>query len=143
MKTFHEIENALRDYNWMVKEIHRLKEELKTVSVASTAQYGIEATMPKGGGISNPIEREVFSKERKQKTLNKFQEKVRFIETHSSCINDDRELTVLNCMLDGLSIVAISQHMGFSERKVYSIKDDIVKKIKENAENAGIADIAG
>ncbi|MFJ8266799.1 LuxR C-terminal-related transcriptional regulator [Peribacillus asahii] len=59
------------------------------------------------------------------------------------CIDDDRELTVLNCLLDGMSIVAISQHMSFSERKVYSIKDNIVKRMKENAEIAKKTGIAG
>lgn len=143
MKTFHDIENALRDYNWMVKEIQRLREELGIVNVSMTAKYGIESTLPKGNGTSNPVENEVISRERKQKTLNKFEKKVKFIEEHSVCIDDDRELTVLNCMLDGMSIVSISQHMGFSERKVYSIKDEIVNKMKKNAGNAEFAGIAG
>lgn len=143
MKTFHDIENALRDYCWMNKEIARLTDELKVVNTKCTAQYGIEAAMPKGGGTSNPVESEIISKDRKSKTLEKFLKKVSFIDKHSSCIDDDRQLTVLNCMLDGMSMVAISQHMGFSERKVYTIKDEIVRKIKENAENAGIAGIAG
>lgn len=143
MKTFHEIENALRDYNWMTKEVTRLTEELKGVNAKLTAQYGIEATMPKSDGVSNPTETEYISKERKQKTLDKFKKKIEFIGTHSSCIEDDRQLTVLNCMLDGMSIVSISQHMGFSERKIYTIKDEIVRNMKENAEKAGYAGIAG
>jgi DNA-binding NarL/FixJ family response regulator len=122
----------------MVKEIQRLKEELNVIT-AGTAKYGIEATLPKGNGTSNPIEREAISRERRHKTLKKFEEKVKFIEMNSGCIEDDRELTVLNCLLDGMSIVAISQHMGFSERKVYMLKDEIVKKMKENAGNADIA----
>ncbi|MCK6203941.1 DNA-binding response regulator [Bacillus infantis] len=143
MKTFNDIENALRDYHWMIKEIMRLKEELNTSNASVTAAYGIEASMPKGSGTSDPTGREVIQRDRRHKTLKKFEEKVKFIEQNSSCINDDRELTVLNCMLDGLNIVSISQHMGFSERKVYGLKDEIVKKMKENAENAGFAGIAG
>lgn len=143
MKTFHEIENALRDYHWMIKEIQRLREELNSVNVSITTKYGVEASMPKGNKISKNVESEVISRERKQKTLKKFEDKVKFIETNCTCIEDDRELAVLNCILDGLSIVSISQHLGFSERKVYMIKDEIVKKIKENAENAGFTGIAG
>lgn len=143
MKTFHDIESALRDYNWMVKEIDRLRKELKTVNSSLTPVYGIEASLPKGSGTSDKVGNEVLNRDRKQKTIKKFEEKVQFIHDNSDCITDDRELTVLNCMLDGMSIVAISQHMGFSERKVYTIKDDIVRKMKENAENAENASIAG
>jgi DNA-binding NarL/FixJ family response regulator len=143
LKTFNDIENALKDYCWMTKEIVRLKDELSSVNSSMTAKYGIEATLPKGNETSNPTEREVFKRDRRHKTLKKFTEKVQFVEEHSDCIKDDREITVLNCLLDGMSIVAISQHMGFSERKVYSIKNDIVNRIKDNAENAGNAEIAG
>lgn len=149
MKTFNEIENALRDYSWMIKEIQRLKDDLNSINISMTAQYGIEAAMPKSGAISNPVEREVINKERKQKTLQKFEEKIKFIETHSSYITDDRQIAILNCMLDGMSIVAISQHMGFSEKKVYTLKDEIVRKLKENTgntentRNTGFTNIAG
>jgi len=142
MKTFHDIENALRDYNWMTKEINRLREELNIINNSVTAAYGIQASMPKANTISDSTSREVIQRERKHKALTKFEKKVNFIENRSLYITDDRELTILNCLLTGMSIVAISQHMGFSERKVYSIKDDIVKKMMENAEiaeNAGIA----
>ena len=143
MKTFHDIENALKDYHWMVKEIARLREELNTSNASVTAAYGIEATLPKGNDISDPTGRECLQRDRKHRTLKKFEDKVTFIENNANCITDDRELTVFNCLLDGMSIVAISQHMGFSERRVYNIKDDIVKNLKNNAENAGNARFAG
>lgn len=143
MYTRNDIENALKDYFWMTKEIQRLKDELNAVNNKMTATYGVEATLPKGNGTSDPVGSEVIQRDRRYKTLKRFEEKVSFIEQHMSCIKSDREIAVLNCMLDGMSFVAISQHMGFSERKVYMIKDDIVKKLKESAENAEIAGIAG
>ncbi|MED3574511.1 DNA-binding response regulator [Cytobacillus praedii] len=143
MKTFHDIENALRDYHWMVKEIARLKDELNNTNSSVTAKYGIEATLPKGNGTSDSTPREVIQRDRRHKTLRKFESKVVFIDDYSTYVEDDREIAVLNCLLDGMSIVSISQHLGFSERKVYSIKDDIVRSMKENAENAGNATIAG
>lgn len=143
MDTFNDIENALRDYSWMVKEITRLREELNIVNTSVTAAYGIEATLPKGNQTSDNISAEVIKRERKHKTLKKFESKVSFIEQYSNHITDDREITVLNCLLDGMSIVAISQHMGFSERKVYKIKDDIVRQLKDGAGNARNASVAG
>jgi DNA-binding NarL/FixJ family response regulator len=143
MKTFHDIENAIRDYHWMNKEILRLKEELSTANSSITAGYGIEATMPKGNIPTKKLENEIVQRDRRHKTLKKFENKVLFIEDHVSNIKEDRELAVLNCLLDGMSIVAISQHMGFSERKVYGLKDDIVNKMLNGARNAENADIAG
>lgn len=142
MKTFHDIENALRDYSWMIKEIQRLKDELNTTNAKMSATYGIEASMPKGTGTSDSTLKEVVQRDRRHRTLKRFENKVQFVDKYSLCIKSDREIAVLNCMLDGMSFVAISQHMGFSERKVYMIKDDIVKKMKESAENAEIAEIA-
>lgn len=140
LKTFHDIENALRDYHWMSREISRLREELNIVNTSVTAAYGLQASMPKGNETSDSTAREVIQRDRRHRTLKKFEKKVRFIEEHSVYVKDDREIAVLNCMLDGMNIVSISQHMGFSERRIYSIKDDIVKTMKENAE---IAEIAG
>lgn len=143
MKTFHDIENALRDYHWMIKEIQRLKEELNTTNSKMSATYGIEATLPKGSGTSDPVGKEVIQRDRRHRTLKRFESKVQFVDKYSLCIEDDREMAVLNCMLDGMSFVGISQHMGYSERKVYKIKDDIVRKMKDNAGNAEYAEIAG
>lgn len=133
MRTFHDIENALKDYHWMVKEIARLREELNTTNASLTAAYGIEATLPKGNDTSDPTGRECLQRDRKHRTLKKFEDKVSFIEKSANKISDDRELTVFNCLLDGMSIPAISQHMGFSEKRVYKIKDDIVGSLREKA----------
>lgn len=143
MKTFHEIENALRDYHWMTREIQRLKDELNTVNTKMSATYGIEATLPKGSGTSDSTLKEVVQRDRRHSTLKRFEKKVHFVDKYSLHIEDDRQMAVLNCMLDGMSFVGISQHMGYSERKVYKIKDEIVRKMKENADNAEYAEIAG
>lgn len=133
MKTFREIENALRDYHWMIKEVSRLREELSMPNTKMTATYGIEASMPKAGGTSDPVGKEVMNRDRKSKTLSEFSEKVKFIEDNMSAIKSDRAVTVFNCLIDGLSFVAIAHHMGFSERKIYFIRDQIVNEMKKHA----------
>ncbi|MFJ8266798.1 hypothetical protein [Peribacillus asahii] len=65
----------------MTKEIARLKEELNETDAKMTATYGIEASLPKGNGTSDPTGREVINHERKRKTLRKFENKVDFIDT--------------------------------------------------------------
>ena len=125
-----ELENALRDYHWMKKEIARLGKELTTAGGKLSAQYGIEASLPKASGNGDKIGQEVINRERQWKTLDKLRAKVKYIDENADKIVDVREMTVLNCLLSGLSIVSISQHMGLSERKIYMLKDDVVRKMR-------------
>lgn len=130
-----ELENALRDYHWMKKEIERLGKELATAGGKLSAQYGIEASLPKASGNGDKIGQEVINRERQWKALDKLKYKVNWIDKNADKITDIREVTVLNCLLSGLSIVSISQHMGLSERKIYMLKDDVVRKMRSVQSN--------
>ncbi|MBG9756149.1 hypothetical protein [Lysinibacillus sphaericus] len=51
------LDSMITDYHWMVKAIKEMRSEM--VIGAKTAQYGIEATLPKAtGGVSDPIQLE-------------------------------------------------------------------------------------
>lgn len=127
-----DIESALRNYHWLVKEVGRLKRELETVDM-STALKG-ESQGRKAGKPFNPTLNEVIRREQKQETLEKFEAKINYVENHTVIITNDRELTVLNCLLDGMNINNISRHMGYSKRTIYTIKEAIIEKIKKNAQ---------
>ena len=90
----------------------------------------------KTGRPFNPTLNEVIRREQKQETLEKFQAKIKYVEKNTVIITNDRELTVLNCLLDGMNISNISQHMGYSKRTIYGIKESIIEKIKNYARNA-------
>jgi len=125
-----EIEQALRDYNWMIKEIKRQRELLGHIGTNIVAQSGIESSMPKAQGVtSDPVALEVIRREKKSKWVEKLEEKVLFIQKRISVITNEREKAVLECMLDGLSMVAIGKHMGLSRTHIYNIKESIVYKI--------------
>src|SRR5690625_8022826 len=42
---------------------------------------------------------------------------------------------VLECMLDGLSMKAIGQHMGLSRSHIYNIKESIIEQIEHFGHN--------
>lgn len=135
-----EIERILRDYHWMVREISRLRSYLDDAGERTIGQYGIDAGQPKPrGGTSDPVHMEVVRRERQWKRIEKMEKKVRYVQERIESVDDERERTVLDCMLDGMNIVAIARHMGISERYVYIIRDRIVS----NMLNAGSADFAG
>ena len=132
MKTNEEIESAIRNYHWLIKEIARLKGELGLIG--NPLMNKSEPGQQRNGRPTNPTLNEVIRRETRLETLKKFQEKVEYVEENILIIVDDHETTVLNCLLDGMNISNISRHMGYSKRTIYSIKEEIVKKVKAHAE---------
>lgn len=127
----NQIEQALRDYNWMINEIKRQRDLLNDVEISIVAQSGIESTLPKGKGTtSDPVAQEIIRRDEKSKWVEKLEEKVLFIQKRIPIITDEREKAVLQCMLDGLSMVAIGKHMGFSRSHIYSIKESIIEQFE-------------
>ncbi|MFC4661727.1 DNA-binding response regulator [Oceanobacillus aidingensis] len=132
-----QIEETLRDYSWMLNEIKRQRQLMDYEGGNMVAQSGIESTMPKSkGGTSDPIALEVIRRDKNSKWLDKLETKVLFIQKRIHLITDEREKAVLECMLDGLSMSAISQHMGLSRRHIYNIKESIVNRIAHFAHSA-------
>ncbi len=123
-----EIEQALRDYMWMMNEIIREREEMQHISGGNMIAQITD--MPKGSGTTgDPVANEAIRRADKSKRIIKLEKKVLFIQTHSKWIKDEREIAVLNLMLDGLSMKAIGNIMGLSRRHIYNIKESIVDKI--------------
>lgn len=126
-----EIEQALRDYLWMMNEIIREREELNHIIGGNVVAHIDDMPKAAGGTTSDPVANEAIRRINKSKRVEKLETKVLEIQRRAKVIKDERELTVLNCMMDGLSMRAISNHMGLSERHVFRLKDSIVKQMAE------------
>lgn len=125
-----QVEQVLRDYNWMIKEIKRQRSLMGYDGGNLVAQGGIESTMPKAqGGTSDPVALEVIRREKASKWVIKLEDKVLYIQKRIPVITDEREKAVLECMLDGLSMMAITKHMGLSRTHIYRIKDSVIDKM--------------
>lgn len=125
-----QIENTLRDYNWMLNEIKRQRNLLADAGTNLVAQSGLESVMPKAKGeTGDPVAQEVVRRDKKHKWVNKLEEKVLFIQKRIPLITDERERAVLECLLDGMSMVAIGNHMGLSRRHIYHLKDSIIRQL--------------
>lgn len=129
-----EVEQALRDYNWMINEIKRQRELLSYFGGNIVAHLD---DMPKPKGeTSDPVALEVIRRSRTSKWVQNLERKVLFIQKGIRLIEDEREKAVLNCLLDGLSMRAISRHMGLSERHIFRLRDSIVKKMADMSDCA-------
>lgn len=51
--TKKQIEKLLKNYHWMINSLKIMRENLQDAGDGLTAQYGIEAAMPKGKGQSS------------------------------------------------------------------------------------------
>lgn len=122
----HTLDKMLSDYFWMVTTLAELEEENKMVS-ASTSKYGLEATMPKGNDISNPVHGEFVRREKRLSRIEEYRAKVSYIQSVIDVINTDRESEVLYWMLEGKSMRWISKRMGLSHVSIQSIRDNIVE----------------
>lgn len=125
-----EIEQALRDYLWMMNEIIKEREELQSMVMGGNVIAKI-TDMPKaaGGTTSDPVANEVIRRNEKSKRILKLERKVLYIQNRRKVITDEREVAVLNCMLDGMSMKAIGHHMGLSRQHIYRLKESIIEQM--------------
>lgn len=82
------IESILKDYHWMMNSIKILRDSIKDAGEGLTAQYGIEAAMPKTQGTtSDPVYKESVRREKRYKKIAQYEEKVKVIQDLISVID--------------------------------------------------------
>ena len=74
-----DIEDVIRNYGWMVREIERLRKELGMIEVQITSQFD-DVSSSRSGETSNKTLMQVLRREHKQEVLDDFQRKVNFVE---------------------------------------------------------------
>ena len=122
------LDSMITDYHWMVNAIKEMRTEM--VIGAKTAQYGIEATLPKAvGGVGDPIMQEAIRRSKNIKRVAEYEKKLLEVQNLIERVAGDREVQVLNWMLDGKSQRWIGQHMALSATSIKRIKDNIVKQM--------------
>ncbi|MCQ6275760.1 hypothetical protein JMM81_12420 [Bacillus sp. V3B] len=131
-----QIEEWIRDYNFMLREIARLNRLLNMPHFGQklTATYGDEAGMPKGsGGISQAELRQMDIRERR---LIKYEMIIEFLEIATDSLEDEKEKVVYDCMIEGMSYTSIANHLGFSRDTIRKVKEgilgNIVKKVQKD-----------
>ncbi|WP_193767139.1 LuxR C-terminal-related transcriptional regulator [Lysinibacillus parviboronicapiens] len=126
--TQDKLDAMITDYHWMVNAIKEMRAEM--VVGAKTAQYGIEATLPKAvGGVGDPIMQEAIRRSKNIKRVAEYEKKLLEVQNRVDRVAGDREMQVLNWMLDGKSQRWIGQHMALSATSIKRIKDNIVKQM--------------
>jgi DNA-binding NarL/FixJ family response regulator len=130
-----QLEEWIRDYNFLLREISRLERILNKVSFGGSslvAQYGMEAAMPKGSrGISQAELNELDSRE---KRLFRYTEIVNHLEKAEGMLDNEKYRVVYDCMLEGMSYRSIAKHLGVSRDTIYKMKEEILELIAQKGQ---------
>lgn len=124
----HSLDSMITDYYWMLNAVKEVRAELGIG--AKTAQYGIEATMPKAqGNTSDPIEREVSRRAKKLIRLKEYEMCLWTVQQRIEKVQGIREKQVLDWMLDGKSMRWIAKTMGLSHTHIQNLKENIIEQM--------------
>jgi hypothetical protein len=126
-------EEDLRSYHWMINEIDRLNNAINMAiqfhegGSSMVAQWGIEATLPKAKGTKpSTMSMSEEKYERQLKRVAALEEKVRKINQALDLLMDEKERTVMECILDGERMNIIARHVGISRTRLNEIRRAIV-----------------
>lgn len=124
MYTAEQIEDMIYEYRWR-KNV--LLEEGYEVDSNSTAQYGVESTMPKAqGGTSDRVLNIVTRNDVLYRVLYKHVEVVTFIDKYEHCIDNDKNLNILYEFKKGKKASQVRQVMNIGRTNFDSRMKDIV-----------------
>lgn len=151
MESVQKVEDELRNYPWMVGEIHRLETYLnETIYVDSgsdrvTALYGLEASMPKAQG-KKIGELSISEKQynRTIKRINELKKRVDLIDQAAEKVRGEMQRTALDCFLAGERMNDIAFHLHISRQRLNEIRHSIVRQMTfelykdEIAANSGL-----
>jgi hypothetical protein len=132
------ITELIRDYRMMKREIERLQKIIfgKSFPMRSwgVAQYGIEATLPKGSSGKSLAElKDMDIREQKQLTrLEEYQRRVIAIESAGDFLDREILKIVYDCMLSGMTRRQIAAHLEVSPDSIDKFRADIKSQIQSN-----------
>lgn len=117
----------IKEYQKNVKAIaHLRKEYLESICGGNIAQYGIESSMPKAvGQTSDPVFKEVNRLLKQDKVIQRFENKVKYIQNRWDRVTDETQEVILSQVLSGTSYEYIAETMGISKQRVHQIINDI------------------
>ena len=126
---YHRIEKELEQYYIDVKGTQ--------LPAASTAKYGIEATMPKAqGGVSDPTFNQALNTGAKDPYIKRRIAVVRAVKHFKKHVTGFREKDVYDCWLAGLTIEKTAEKLGVSNATVHRNRQKIIEVILEGVNEA-------
>ncbi|SCX52104.1 LuxR C-terminal-related transcriptional regulator [Lysinibacillus fusiformis] len=122
------LDSMITDYHWMVNAIKEMRSEM--VIGAKTAQYGIEATLPKAaGGVGDPIQLELNRRFRHSRRIKDYEHKILEVQQRVDKVIKARDAEILFWLLEGKSMRWIGRHMNLSHTNIQLIRKNIISNM--------------
>lgn len=114
-------------YHINMKNIKEMEQGMASVGVA---QYGIDATLPKGNAISKVVENEAIRLVESSRYWAEIITDMKYIQDRWHRITSEKEAMILNLRLNGIPVAEIAIVMKMDRRNVYRILRNIARTIK-------------
>lgn len=124
----YQLDKAIKKYHDNMCKYMRMKDELNSLTaVASTAKYGIEATMPKAvGSTSDPVHAHVQIRASREVRINKIKDELLMVQNLTDKVSGDIEQEVLFWLLEGMPFRWIGAKLNMSHTSVQRVKERIL-----------------
>lgn len=116
----------IKYYHINIKNLSEIELTRKSVGVS---QYGIEAGMPHGNGISSVVENEAIRQIEDIKFWSDIITDIKYLQDRWHRITDQRESRILSLRLDGLTLKEIASIEGMDRTGVYKTLVRICSKL--------------
>lgn len=117
MYTRDEVRNMIDNYKWM----HNIIEaQVYDADSTSTAQYGIEAVMPKAkGGTGDKVLVKVLNRNREYRRNVKLLNKLQFIDKYEEYVTDEMNYHILQLIKIGIKHKTIMELMEIKSKSTF------------------------
>lgn len=124
----YQLDKAIKKYHDNMCKYMRMKDELNSLTVAaSTAKYGIEATMPKAvGSTSDPVHAHVQIRAAREVRINKIKEELLMVQNLTDKVTGDIEQEVLFWLLEGMPFRWIGAKLNMSHTSVQRVRERVI-----------------
>lgn len=123
-------EETIKDFHFYKKEIARLRTKLSDAGTGGVGAYGDPSSVFRAKyAVGDRTGGEVVHREREWKRLCKFEDLVRRFEEAMESLDDEKEYTMLCCLLDHQSVTEIARHLCTSRQRAHEIKSSLIQKL--------------
>lgn len=120
-----EVRELITGYYWRTNLI---EDQVYEYDSTSTAQYGIESSMPKGqGGTGDKVLVRVMMNDKNNKQIKKLATETSFVDEHEHKVSNSKNYHLLQLLKRGEKVSTIERLLDISERNIYNRIKQIVK----------------
>lgn len=135
-----QIDTLLRNYHWMRKEVDHLQQQLEGSSSPmhswGVAQYGDEASMPKGSPGKSQAELKSMDirEQRLYERLKRYEGNVYALEMAGDLLEEEKQKVIYDCLLERMSYRSIAENVGITRNQAKEAKKAILTTLSQKSQ---------